>query len=151
MLVNLISRNLAVALAVALTFSAGGLRASRTGNPYSHGEASCVQGDDGFGFRLRLRPNGRCDGATTYPYLQIVIRQLPVAAHREIRIGEDNWARKCLSSNESCEESSGGTITFDHFDETIGKQIKTDGFYRVRFRAGWQTGHFKVDSLAPCG
>ena len=141
----------AVFVTVALIFSLLAVRASGTGGAYSHGETSCLQGNDGPGLRLRLRQNGRCEGRVTYPYLEIDIRELPIAAHREIRIGAENWARKCLSSNESCEESLGGTITFDHLDETPGKQIQTDGSYKVKFRGGWETGQFKVDCLPPCG
>jgi hypothetical protein len=83
--------------------------------------------------------------------LEIDIRESPIAVHRNILIGTDNWARKCPSANESCEEGSGGMITFDHFGETVGKHIQTDGSYKLRFRAGWETGQFKVDCLAPCG
>ena len=141
----------AVFVTVALIFSLLAVRASDTGGAYSHGETSCLQGDDGPGFRLRLRQNSRCEGRVTYPYLEIDIRELPIAAHREIRIGAGSWARKCPSSNEACEESLGGTITFDHFEETVGKQIQTDGSYKVKFRAGWETGQFKVDCFPPCG
>ncbi len=151
MRVNLVVPILAGFFAVALTFSVRGIRASETGSAYSHGETTCLQGEDGPGLRLRLRQNGRCEGRVTYPYLEIGIRELPIAIHREIRIGEDNWARRCLSPKESCEESLGGTITFDHIDETVGKQTQTEGSYKVRFRDGWETGQFKVDCHAPCG
>jgi hypothetical protein len=136
---------------VALAFYADGVRASETESADSHAETSCLQGNDGPGLRLRLRQTSRYEGRVTYPYLQIDIRELPIAIHRNIQIGEDNWARKCPSSNEACEESLGGTVTFDHFEETDGKHIQTDGSYKLRFRAGWETGEFKVDCLAPCG
>ena len=148
---NLIVTVVAVSIMVALAFCAGGVRASETESVYSHGETSCLQGNDGPGLRLRLRQTSRCEGRVTYPYLQIDIRELPIAIHRNIQIGEDNWARKCPSSNEGCEESLGGTVTFDHFEETDGKHIQTDGSYKLRFRAGWETGQFNVDCRMPCG
>jgi hypothetical protein len=149
---NLIVAVVAVSVAVALAFFARAVRASETTSAYSHGETNCLQGNDGPGLRLRLRQNDRCgEGGVTYPYLQIDIRELPIAAHKNIRIGADNWARKCASPDEACEESLGGTITFEHFQETDGKHIQVDGSYKLRFRTGAETGQFKVDCLAPCG
>jgi hypothetical protein len=147
---NLIVAIVAVLVAVALSLSDRGVRASETTSTYSHGETSCLQGEDGPGLRLRLRQIGRCEGTVTYPYLEIDIRKLPIAVHQNIQIGADNWARMCPSSKEACEESLGGTITFGHFEQTDGKHIQTDGSYKLRFRTGWETGQFKVDCLMPC-
>src|SRR5271165_3410134 len=84
---NLIVTVVAVSIMVALAFCAGGVRASETESAYSHGETSCLQGNDGPGLRLRLRQTSRCEGRVTYPYLQIDIRELPIAIHRNIQIG----------------------------------------------------------------
>jgi hypothetical protein len=49
--------------------------------------------------------------------------------HQNIRIGANNWARRCPDPKESCEESLGGTIVFDHLEESGAKHIQTDGYY----------------------
>lgn len=148
---NVIVAIMGVFVAVGVAFFARGVRASESASAYSHGETSCLQGEDGPGLRLRLRQNARCEGNVTYPYLEIDIREVPIAVHQQIRIGDNNWARRCPSPNESCEESLEGAITFDHFAEIAGKHIQTNGSYKLRFRAGWESGEFKVDCEAPCG
>lgn len=138
-------------IAIALSLSARETKASVNANAYSHGETTCLQGNDGPGVRLRLRQNSRCEGRISYPYLEIDIRELPVAAHKSITIGADNWAFKCRDPKESCEQSLSGKIVFDHFEDTAGKEIQTDGYYELKFRTSTESGHFKVDCLAPCG
>jgi hypothetical protein len=48
--------------------------------------------------------------------------------------------------------SFGGKIVFDHFEENAGTEIpRTDGYYELRFNNGKsESGHFRVDRLAPC-
>ena len=148
---------LACFIAITLFLSAREARVPDSANTYSHGEMTCLQGIKGPGLRFRLTQK-RCDGRVSYPYLEIDIRKLPIVARKGITICGDNWAFKCrrdesrFPDNESCEPSQGGKIVFDHFEETVGKEIsKTDGSYDLRFRTGRETGHFKVDCEPPCG
>lgn len=136
---------------VAFLSSSHESKGSEETSAYSHGETTCLQGDEGPGVRLRLRQNSRCEGRVSYPYLEIDIRELPIVVHKKIAIGEDNWAFRCPDPEESCEQSLGGTIVFDHFEQTPGKHIQTDGSYDMQFRTGRENGHFKVDCVAPCG
>ena len=144
---------IAVACFSAITFSlpAREAKGPEDANAYSHGETTCLQGNDGPGVRLRLRQNSRCEGRVSYPYLEIDIRELPIVVHKSITIGENNWAFRCPNPKESCEQSLGGKIVFDHFEETAGKEIQTDGNYELRFKTGRESGHFRVDCRAPCG
>ena len=139
-------------IAVALSVSAHDTKQSVNMNAYSHGSTTCLQGSDGSGVRLRLRQNSRCEGNVAYPYLEIDIRQMPISVHKSITIGADNWAFRCPSPKESCEQSSSGKIVFNHLDVASGKDIQTDGSYELRFSTGTsEKGQFKVDCRAPCG
>ena len=126
-------------------------RGSENVNAYSHGETTCLQGDEGPGICLRLRQDSHCEGRTSYPYLEIDLRELPITVRKSITIGADNWAFRCADPKESCEQALGGKIVFDHFEETAGKEIRTDGSYDLRFRTGVESGHFEVDCRGPCG
>ena len=138
-------------IAIVLSSSARETGGSESASTYSHGEKTCLQGTDGPGVLLRLSKSRRCERRVSYPYLEVDIRELPIAAHRGITIGADNWAFKCPDPKESCEQALGGTIVLDHFEETAGKEIQTDGSYHLKFRTGLESGHFRVDCLAPCG
>jgi len=136
--------HLIVAITVCtVSFSPREMRDTGSANTYSHGETTCLQRDDGPGTRLRLRRSDRCEGKVSYPYLEVDIRELPIAVHKSIPIGADNWAFKCPDAKESCEQSRGGTIVFDHLEESVGKDIQTDGSYDLRFRTGAESGHFQ--------
>lgn len=139
-------------IALALSLFARDAKPSPSETPYSHGETSCLQGNDGPGLRLRLRQQKRCEGRVSYPFLEIDIRELPVPARNRVIIATDNWAQRCPDPNEACEQSLSGTIVFDHFDKPAREEgIQTDGHYELRFRNSKVTGHFQVDCLAPCG
>ncbi len=121
-------------------------------NAYSHGTTSCLQGSDGPGVKLLLRQNKQCEGTVSYPYLEVDIKKLPILVHKSISIGADNWAFSCPSPKDSCQQFLSGKVVFDHFEETVGKETQTDGYYQLRFRTGSsQSGHFRVDCIAPCG
>jgi len=144
--------HLIVAITVCtVSFSTREMRETGSANAYSHGETTWLQGDDGPGIRLRLRQSNQCEGKVSYPYLEVDIRELPIAVHKSIPIGADNWAFRCPDARESCEQSRGGTIVFDHLEETVGKDLQTDGSYNLRFRSGVESGRFKVDCWPPCG
>ena len=98
-----------------------------------------------------MRQNSRCEGRVSHPYLEIDIRELPIVVHKSITIGENNWAFRCPNPKESCEQSLGGKIVFDHFEETAGEKIQTDGNYELRFKTVRESGHFRVDCRGPCG
>jgi hypothetical protein len=139
-------------IAIALSLSARETKGSVNANTYSHGETTCLQGDDGHGLRLRLRQAGRCEGRVAYPYLEIDIRELPIAVRKSITIGADNLAFRCPDTNESCEQSLSGHVMFDHLGDANGKETQTDGSYELRFRDGHtESGHFNVDCRPPCG
>jgi hypothetical protein len=87
----------------------------------------------------------------SYPYLRIDIREQPIQAGTNIVIGGDNYAIRCRSAKQSCEQAISGTILFDHFEEFSGKDVRTDGYYELTFRTGRaESGLFKLDCMAPC-
>lgn len=148
--------------AFTLFLSALEARAPDSGtSSYSHGEITCLEGDRGPGLRLRLRQHSGCEGRTSYPYLEIDIRELPIAAQQRIAIGGNNWAFKCRRAVnrdqengfpiESCEPSGGGKIVFEHYETTVEKGSRIDGSYELRFRTGAESGHFRVECQPPCG
>ena len=118
-------------------------------NTYPHGTTTCLAEVGIRGIRLFLTKTSRC-GANPYPYVEIDIRELPIAVEKNIVIGPDNWAFRCLSAKEACEQIPSGKIVFDHLDgPTAG--LKTEGHYELRLRSGAiERGNFKVDCLAPC-
>jgi len=61
-----------------------------------------------------LVQSSQCHVRISYPYLEVDIWELPILVNKKIRIGEGNWAFKCLDEKESCEQSLGGDIVFDH-------------------------------------
>lgn len=138
--------------AIAVSLSAREPKTPVNTNAYPHGTTSCLQGSDGPGVKLLLRQNSQCEGRASYPYLEVDIRELPVSVHKSISIGADNWAFRCPDPKESCQQSLSGKVVFDHFEGTVGKDIQTDGSYELRFGAdGFESGHFEVDCIAPCG
>jgi len=122
-------------------------------NVYLHGGMTCMQGDGAPGTRLFLRRNVRCEGGTSYPYLEVDIRELPILVHKNINIGPDNWAFRCLSPKESCQQSVSGRVVFNHLETHLsGEEIQTDGDYELRFNNGpSESGRFKVDCAGTCG
>lgn len=77
---------------------------------------------------------------------------MPISANKRIVIGDANHGFKFQSLKRSCEQFVRGEIMFNHFEETGGKGIQTDGWYELRFSTGLpETGRFKVDCIAPCG
>jgi len=124
---------------------------SANANAYTYATTTCVQGDGGPGFRLFLQQSSQCRGTTSYPYLRIDIREQPILAKKNIAIGGDNSAIRCLSARQSCEQAVSGNIRFDHFEEFSGKKLQTDGYYDLEFRSGKpESGLFGVDCMAPC-
>jgi hypothetical protein len=124
---------------------------STNANAYLYATTTCIGGNDGPGVRLFLKQFSQCQGRTSYPYLRIDIREQPLLAQKNIAIGGDNSAIRCLSARQSCEPAISGDILFDHFEELSGSQLKTDGYYDLKFRAGrTESGLFKVDCMAPC-
>jgi hypothetical protein len=103
------------------------------------------------GVRLFLKQFSQCQGRTSYPYLRIDIRERPILTQKNIVIGGDNSGIRCLSARQSCDQAISGNIVFDHFEEFSGKEVKTDGYYELKFRTGkTESGLFKLDCMAPC-
>jgi hypothetical protein len=138
--------------AVVLTLYAQAGAGFRGADGYSHGTTTCLQGTDGPGIRLTLRAHHNCEGWNVYPYLEVYVRELPVEVNRPIIIGETNWAFRCRSSKESCEQLPSGELMFNHFEQSNGNELPlTDGWYELKPNRGLsETGRFKVDCLAPC-
>ena len=124
---------------------------SSANHAYPYATVACIGGQDGPGVRLYLKQFGQCQGRISYPYLRIDIRQQPIPVQKKIVIGDDNSAIRCLSASQACEQATSGNILFDHFDEFSGKEVKTDGYYELKFRTGrTESGLFKLDCMAPC-
>jgi hypothetical protein len=139
-------------VAIALCLSAGGATRFANADGYSHGTQACLQGRDGQGIRLRLREHRHCEGQVTYPYLELDIRDLPIAANQSITIGEDNLAFICQKPEKSCQQFRSGEIMFNHFEQTSAKGIQTDGWYQLKSGNDRpETGRFNVDCIEPCG
>ena len=100
---------------------------------------------------LILRKTIRC-AANPYPRVEIEIRKLPIAVGKNIIIGPDNWAFRCFSAEEPCDQVPSGLIVFDNLENgSIG--LKTKGQYELRLRGGAEVverGNFEVDCLVPC-
>jgi hypothetical protein len=143
---------IASSMAITLCVSAG--EARQSGNGYRYGSVTCVQGANGPGVSLRLRRDNDSAVMNPYPYLDIDIRELPVAVRKPITIGPDNWAFRCLDQKESCEQALSGTIGFDHFEDYSRKPVSpdgtTDGYYDLKFKnGGYAKGRFKAGD-SPC-
>jgi hypothetical protein len=124
---------------------------SANANSYLYATTTCIGGEGGPGVRVFLKQFRQCQGNTTYPYLRIDIREQSILAQKNIAIGGGNSAVRCLSARQSCDEAISGNILFDHFEEFSGKEIKTDGYYELKFKNGKaESGLFKVDCMAPC-
>jgi hypothetical protein len=124
---------------------------STNGNAYFYATTTCIGGDGGPGVRLFLKQFNQCRGRASYPYLRIDIREQPILPGKNIAIGDDNLAVRCLSARQSCDQAISGNILFDHFEELSGKELKTDGYYELKFKNGKaEGGLFKVDCMAPC-
>jgi hypothetical protein len=134
---------------VALSF-ARERKSSVDARPYSLGEMLCQLSDDRPGVRLRLRQTRHCEGGVSYPYVELDIGELAIPVRKRITIGVNIWAMRCLKPNQACEQSSSGTVEFDHFEKGTGKAVQTDGYYVLRFRDGQESGHFRVDCRPPC-
>ena len=139
-------------IATTLTLTAPSAAGFINADGYSHGTTACLQGNDGPGIRLRLREHHSCEGWNVYPYLEIYIRKLPVEVNRQIIVGETNWAFRCMTPKESCEQFPSGELMFNHFEQENGKKLPlTDGWYELKPNRGLpETGRFKVDCVAPC-
>ena len=133
----------------ALALATGGVSAKDT-DTYSHGAITCMQGVEGSGIKLFLKQSSRCEARASYPYLEVDLKESPVQARKNIVIGEDNLAFKCPNAKEACEQSLGGKIIFDHYQEKVGRDYRTDGTYELRFRSGNEAGRFNEDCLEPC-
>lgn len=119
---------------------------------FPYGTATCLQGNDGTGLRLFLTQKLSCESEVSCPYLEIHITEKPVPVHKSISIGADNRAFRCLNAKDSCEQAVSGNVIFDHFEDTSGKGIQTDGHYDMKFSTGKSAiGLFKVTCFAPCG
>lgn len=117
---------------------------------YSHGTTTCLEGNDGPGIKLFLTQKNLC-GTNAYPYTEIDIRELPVKVQKDIVIGPENWAFRCLNAKEACEQVPSGKIVFDHLENGSTAGLKTEGHYELKLRSGAvERGHFKVDCLVPC-
>lgn len=139
-------------IALAFSLSAREPKGSVNANAYPYGTTTCLQGIDGPGLRLFLRQDRRCEGKVSPPYLEMDVREQPISIHKSISIGADYRAFRCLNPKESCEQAQSGTVVFDHFEDTSGKGIQTDGYYELKFSTGrTESGLFKVDCIAPCG
>lgn len=138
--------------AIAITLSAGGTAGSVNADGYSHGTTNCLQGVEGPGVQLRLTQSRACRVQASYPYLEIDVRDQPISTNKRIVIGDTNSAFRCQAPKRSCEQFISGEVMFNHFEESSGKEILTDGWYELRFNTGLpETGGFKVDCIAPCG
>jgi hypothetical protein len=126
-------------------------RPSATANAYVYAITTCIGGEGGPGVRLFLKQSSQRQGRTSYPYLRIDIREQPILAQKNIAIGGDNSAIRCLGARQSCDQAISGNILFDHFEDFSGKEVKTDGYYELKFRTGrTEGGLFKLDGMAPC-
>jgi hypothetical protein len=139
-------------LTVLLAFLFALSRSGGTQNiTYSHGTSTCLAENDTHGFKLVLTEIDRC-GANLYPRLEIEIRQLPIKIQKSIIIGPDNWAFRCLSTDEPCEQVLSGEIVFDQLEEGSKAGSKTEGRYELTLRggAGVERGKFTVHCAVPC-
>jgi len=142
---------LLVLLPLAAFMSADEAAKQASTNAYTYGFTTCLEGSDGPGTILFLRPNPECNSRMTYPYLEIDIRERPVPINQKIIIGPDNWAFRCLDAKSACQQFSSGELMFNHFESVDKKGIHTDGWYELRFPSGLpETGRFTADCSAPC-
>ena len=136
---------------LAFSLSAGEPKRSANENAYPYGSTTCLEGDKGPGLQLFLRQYSRCEGKISYPYLEVDIREQPIPVHQNISIAAENWAFRCTSAKDSCEQALSGNVVFDHL-EASGSGLQTDGHYELKFSTGRaESGLFKVECLAPCG
>jgi hypothetical protein len=136
-------------VAVALSLSAR--EPERSANVYPYGTMTCLQGNDGQGLRLFLKQRRSCQGKRAYPYLELHIKEQPIAVHKSISIGTENGAFRCVNPKESCEQALSGYLWFDHFEDTSGNGIQTDGHYELMFNTGGsESSFFKTDCYEPC-
>jgi hypothetical protein len=139
---------------IAVSLAANPMKRSVGSLTFSHGTVLCLQGDDGPGRRLVLTPTKSCEGRSSYPRLEIDVKEDPIPLHRRIMIGSENGAFRCLDPKESCEQFLSGEIVFDHFDAKPGNKNEmntTDGHYLLKTRNGTERGDFKVDCTGACG
>lgn len=145
---NLLS-SFAVLLSCLVALSGLGTTQATT---YSHGTTTCREEKDASGIRLILTQTNLC-GVNLYPRLEIEIRQLPLKVQKSIIIGPDNWAFRCPSASEPCEQFLSGKIVFDHLKNGSTAGSKTEGRYELRLRGGGgvvERGNFKVGCVLPC-
>jgi len=146
------SHRMVTALLCCLSGLALSLPAGQLNGAYPYGTTTCLQGNDGPGLRLLLTQKLSCEGKVSCPYLEVDVTEEPVTVHKGISIGADNRAFRCLNAKDSCEQVVSGNVIFDHFEDTSGKSIQTDGQYDLKFRTGKaESGLFKVTCFAPCG
>lgn len=116
--------------------------------PFRHGTTTCFQERDTIGIKLLLTEKDRC-GEDQHPYVEIDIRE-DLAVRKDIIIGPDNWAFRCASAREPCEQIPSGKIVFDRLVGPTA-DLKTEGHYQLRMRSGKiEEGSFKVDCRAAC-
>ena len=136
----------------ALSLPADEQKGSAPMKSYPYGTTTCLQGNEGQGLRLFLRQKLSCEGRASCPYLEVDVTEEPVPVHNGIRIGADNRAFRCLNAKDSCEQAVSGNVIFDHFEDTSGASIRTDGQYDLKFSPGKsESGLFKVTCFSPCG
>ena len=100
---------------------------------------------------LVLRKTIGC-AANPYPRVEIEIRKLPIAVGKNIIIGPDNWAFRCLNAVEPCEQVPSGVIVFDYLGNAAAG-LQTKGHYELTLRGGAEVlerGNFKVECVVPC-
>jgi hypothetical protein len=137
---------------VAVAFSLSAPEVERSANVYPYGTTTCLQAKDGPGLRLFLKQRRSCQGMLSYPYLELHIKELPISVHKTFPIGPENRAFRCMSPKEPCEPALSGYLWFDHFEDSSGNGIQTDGHYELRFDTGGsESSFFKVDCYEPCG
>ena len=133
---------------IAVSLAANPVKRSVGSNTFSHGTVLCLQGDDGPGLRLVLTPTRLCEGRSSYPRLEIDLKEHPISLHRRIIIGSENGAFRCLDPKQSCEQFLSGEIVFDHFEakpRNKNEMSTTDGHYLLKTKNGTERGDFKVD------
>jgi hypothetical protein len=137
---------------VAVAFSLSAREPERSANVYPYGTTTCLQGNDGPGLRLFLKQRRSCQGNLSYPYLELHIKEHPIPVHKSISIGPENRAFRCVNPKESCKQALSGYLWFDHFEDSSGNGIHTDGHFELRFNTGGsESSFFEVDCYEPCG
>jgi hypothetical protein len=126
---------------------------------FSHATIGCLEGEKAPGSRVILSQEGRCDVGITYPNLDLHLKELPAKGEKlwKFNIGPENWAFRCLSSNDPCEQARSGTVVFDKLSATEEGEhsrpgLHDSGHYELRFKNGHvERGSFIVECFKACG